>query len=190
MGRQHIIPAQVQTFINPIISLPVYLLIAYLPPISVGFLLGLVQGLNFALVYLLARQLLSGTHFDFMTSAMRNMIPLIAAIIGVTAPMFVSEIGATFGDNFTSIFVLAALLLVLRKPSQHLCLYPVIGGFLIGIAAGLKLTNMIFLLALIGCGWWYEYRFRRAITAILLFLIGASLALFVFQGYWSWHLFR
>jgi len=188
---QHIIPAQQQTFINPTISLPSYLLIAHLPPMFVGFIFGVLQGLNFLLIYLFSREIISNIYSASIKPTMRALIALSIAVIGITAPMFVSEIGTTIGDNVTSIFVLAALLIVFKKPPNRTWLYPIIGGLLIGAATALKLTNAVFVVALIGCGWWYKNAsLKRSVTTLVVFAVGILFGFLLFQGYWSWHLLK
>jgi hypothetical protein len=40
-------PAQLQTYYNPMLYIPFYFMVNYLPPPAVGLLLGTVQGINF-----------------------------------------------------------------------------------------------------------------------------------------------
>ena len=54
-----LVPAGLGTFLNPTLDAFHYLGIAHLPPRVLGFLLGALQGLNPALVFLLARRLLA-----------------------------------------------------------------------------------------------------------------------------------
>ena len=187
---QNILPAQLPTFLNPTLDVPLYLLMTYLPPVATGFILGLIQGLNFVLIYILARQILSNTYIASINSILQSLVALMIAIIGVTAPMFMSEIGTASWDNITSILVLAALILVLRKPTHKTPINALLGGLLIGAAVGLKLTNGIFVLALVCCGWWYERRLKRCIVTIGLFLLGTCFGFLLLHGWWSWYLFQ
>ncbi len=180
--------AQNQTFLNPTLDALYYLMISHLSPICAQLLFAFFHGLNFFLVYLLARQILSRVYFASISETMKSVIALLCAVAGVTAPMFLSEIGTTFSDSFTSVFVIAALLLVFKEPTKRPWMYPLFGGFLIGVAVGLKLSNVIFLVAVIICGWWYKRNLRQSLKTLGIFIGGAAIAILAFQGYWSWHL--
>lgn len=56
--------------------------------------------------------------------------------------MFLSELGTTFGDNLTSIPVLAGVLLLCSaKARERVSWTDFMAGIAIGLATGLKLTN-------------------------------------------------
>ena len=93
-------PAALGTFLNPTLDSFHYLGIAHLPPRLFGFLLGALQGLNPALVFLLARRLLdrgpgSGT------------LAVLVGVLAATGPTAHSLLGTTMGDTTASIPFLA-----------------------------------------------------------------------------------
>jgi len=53
-------PAQLQTWHNPLVSLPQYLSIRHLPPVFAGLALGALAGVNGPLLWALTRRLQSG----------------------------------------------------------------------------------------------------------------------------------
>jgi hypothetical protein len=52
-------PAQVQSFFNPLIHVPTYLMLRYLPGRATALILGAIQGLNFWLIYKISKKLFS-----------------------------------------------------------------------------------------------------------------------------------
>lgn len=143
-------PGQFQSYFNPTIDLPYYLMAGSLPGPLVGFVMGFVQGLNFVLVAAIARRVLAAqNHADAGTR-----LPLLLAAAGVCGVGFLSELGNTMGDNLTSLLVLSSLLLLLRG-WQDLGVFSartlglvLLSGALMGVGAGLKLTNAVYALAL------------------------------------------
>lgn len=140
-------PAQVQSYFNPLADLPFYYLVTYLSPLWVGFIMGALQGINFWLVYSIGYNV-----FLFKNNVKRITISLICAAIGVYGPGFLAELGTTFNDNLVSLFVLAALLLIIKNlnhnasdnrqtPSLSVLF---ISGLTLGFGAGLKMTLMVF----------------------------------------------
>jgi hypothetical protein len=139
-------PAQIQTWLNPIGYLPYYLAVRHLEPIVAGALIGACSAANIVLVYLLARILVRGVRPPLALT----VIALCTAI-GCTAPLFLSEVGTTLLDNLLSALLLGALVLVCSVPEEPSGANPrsvavrfTLAATLVGIAAGLKLTNLVF----------------------------------------------
>jgi len=102
-------PAQMQSYFNPTIDLLYYGLAKVAPVRVIGFVMGTIHGLNFVLVSNIAVEMLStGSH------ARRVRLPLFLAFAGMLSAGFISQLGNTMGDNLTALFVLGALLMVLR----------------------------------------------------------------------------
>jgi hypothetical protein len=139
-------PGQWQSYFNPLIDVPYYVLNALLPAPVVGFLMGCVHGLNFVLLLAIARHVLGARAGD--------RLPLLLALIGTLGAGFLSELGNTMGDNLTALLVLAALYLVLRAWdrlhtwSGRTAAIVLLSGLLMGLGAGLKLTNATYATAL------------------------------------------
>jgi len=190
LEQYHIFPAQIQTFHNPTLDLPFFLMITHWPPMLTGFVLGLLHGLNFTLLFFLADRVLFLTYADRLSFKRRVLIALFCAVVGITAPFFVMETGTTMGDSLTSVLVLGALLLLFSRGPEILPGPIALSGFLAGAAAGLKLTNLIFVLGLVLCGWWVRREFGQAMRRLGLFVVGAGAGWLAFHGHWSWQLFR
>ncbi len=143
-------PAQWQSYFNPTLDLLYYGLTTCLPAPAVGFIMGYLHGLNFILLLALARQILHPTKAG--TAAYR--LPLLLSLAGCLGAGFLSELGNTMGDNMTSLFVLGALLLVLKEWPQLAqggvrgAAVAGLAGLVMGLGTGLKLTNATYALAL------------------------------------------
>lgn len=140
-------PAQFQSYFNPLIDVPYYLLSTNLPGPLVGFLMGWVHGLNFVVLLAIAR-LMIGERSD------GARLPLLLAGAGVCGAGFLSQVGNTMGDNLTALLVLGALLVVLRgwdglhTLSGRAAGMLLASGILMGLGVGLKLTNAPYAVAL------------------------------------------
>jgi hypothetical protein len=139
-------PAQSQGYFNPTADLLFYGMISsHLNdfPRIVAFIMGAVHGINAALVFAIACEVLRP-----QTAKARWALRIIALLIGVTGAGFVSLLGTTTNDLINSIFVLASLLIILRvnreqRPHQagRGC---ALAGLLFGLGVGLKYTAAIF----------------------------------------------
>ncbi|HXH22936.1 MAG TPA: hypothetical protein VNN10_12990 [Dehalococcoidia bacterium] len=185
----NILPSQIQTFLNPLLFVPSYLLISNLSPVLASAVLASLHGLNFLLVFSLSRTIFRSIP-SLSTSALlsKYLLPIIATIIGGSAPIFVSGVGTTFGDNLTSVLVLLGLLLIathLRSSSS----FRVAGaGLAFGAATGLKLTNMTFLIGAVASFWWISRSIPDVLSRLTIFGFGALAGLLITHGYWSYYL--
>lgn len=130
-------PAGIQTFLNPLVYVPAYLLRHGVGAPLWGILLGAVHGLNLALVWWVSRLLLGASASAWSVLA--------AVVIAAFGPMTLSETGTSFSDILTALPVIAGFGLILSAGEQRAPRL-VIGALLIGAAAGLKLTNAAFLI--------------------------------------------
>lgn len=140
-------PAQFQSYFNPLIDVPYYVLSTNLPGPLVGFLMGCVHGLNFILLLAIARVVI-GDRAD------RARLPLLLAGAGVCGAGFLSQVGNTMGDNLTALLVLGALHVIMRgwdglhKVSVRAAGVLLASGLFMGLGTGLKLTNAPYAVAL------------------------------------------
>ena len=178
-------PAQAQSFHNPLLHLPYYLGFRYLPHSLLAVGVGALQALLIVPLYYLGRKLL----------APLNVRPgLIAglAAIGLMGPVFLSELGTDFGDNWLAIPILTALAIIVAEepadiqgPSGLWAL--VAAGLISGAAVGLKLSFAFYLPALAA-----SLLVTRRATGVLLpslvFGIAAIAGLAGSAGWWMYHL--
>ncbi|HVJ62468.1 MAG TPA: glycosyltransferase 87 family protein, partial [Tahibacter sp.] len=127
-GDADLAAAQLQTWFNPLLPAALYALLSSLPPALGTFALGAVQGGNLVLAYLVARALLPGRPRWFV---------VVVAVVGVTGATQLGELGATFGDNLLTLFLLGALALVVERVDRPRAL---LAGLCVGVAVGIKLT--------------------------------------------------
>lgn len=140
-------PGQWQSYFNPLLDLPYYLLNAWLPAPAVGFVMGWLHGLNFILLLAIARRVLGH-------AAGNARLPLLLAAVGMCGAGFLSELGNSMGDNMTALLTLSSVYLVLRGWA-HLPAWSaqavktvLLAGFVMGLGAGLKPTNVTYAAAL------------------------------------------
>jgi hypothetical protein len=185
-----IAPAQLQTFFNPLGDLPFYWLARNYPARVAGFVLGVMHGFNLSLLFSIFWRLSS--HPRARTKALLGVC-LVA--MSALAPGFISELGNTMLDNFTSLFVLGAVLLLLwaqtTKEEGHSArsyLQIAGAGFLIGLGSGIKPSIPVFgvgaILAFSALKEPFPFRTRAAV----LYIASASLGAAITAGFWWWAL--
>lgn len=184
-------PAQWQSYFNPTLDLLYYGLMQAMPAPLVGFIMGWLHGLNFVLVLALARALLVTGE-----AAPRSRLILLLALAGCLGPGFLSELGNTMGDNMTSLCVLGALLLLLSRFERLAhgnvggAASAVMAGLLMGLGAGLKLTNATYALALCltllslhGTVW-------QRVRLAFIFGVGVLGGIGTSAGFWYWKMWQ
>jgi hypothetical protein len=174
-------PGGFQSYLNPLIYLLPYVLRHGISAPWWGVVLGALHGLNLALIYWAARNLL-GRSGD-------PIGPLAAVAIAAFGPMTLSEVGTSFADILTALPIIAGVALMFaesddegRRRARRL----VTAGLLLGAAAGLKLTNATFL---IGAGI-SLLLMQRPLSALLCFGIGSGVGMLAAGGAWAFKLWR
>jgi hypothetical protein len=184
-------PAGGGTYLNPVLHVPSYLGIRYLPPRAFGALLGAVHGVNLFLVYLIALRILP-------PGRRRRALAALAAVMAGVGPAAVSLAGTTFGDNLVSIPMLASVLVLAgavesadrqrvgARPRLPLRLVA-LSAALAGAAAGLKLTFVLFLASLalvaLGLAVW-----ARSWRVAVVFGTASAFGFVLVAGYWGFQM--
>ncbi|WP_250472897.1 hypothetical protein [Caballeronia sp. GAFFF1] len=184
-------PAGMQSYFNPLLDVPYYLMTMHLPPMLVAFIMGVMHGLNFVLLLGICRLTL-----DDLPETARYRTPFWLAIAGCLTANFLSGIGNSMGDDTTALFSLGALLVLLQvwprlaQRSARVMAMVVIAGIVSGAGAGLKLTTAVFSVALcVGLLVAPVSLPRRVLTAFL-FGVGVLAGLALTGGFWfaqMWH---
>lgn len=176
-----LVPAQFQTFFNPLANLPYYALVQLFNehPRRVAFLMGLPAGVYaFALVqiaWLMARPALGSGPAALAAVA-------VVTLLGMTGVAVAPAIGSTMNDVTIGAFVMVALWLVLRAaeppvPEPRRLVVPMLlTGLICGVALGLKLTNILYA-APLGLLILFLLGLRAAIVAGLAMGVGFVLTL-------------
>jgi hypothetical protein len=176
--------AGLQSYFNPLLDVPYYVLSQAWPAPLLGFLLGAFQGLSGVLVYLIARRV--------FPESTRSHVWL--AIAGVLTADFYTEIGNTMGDNNTAPFVLAGVLSTVlaytrKTPGQARLPWLLLGGVCVGAAVGLKLTNAPYAVALgaaVLMTWPRSWLARVGAAAVV--AIGSAAGFLALGAYWLWRM--
>ena len=176
-------PAQLQTWFNPLLQVPFYLSAAHLPAPLHLFLLGVLQGLNGVLLYLLARRLLPPALQRDGTA-----MALGTALAGVTTATVLGQLGTTIGDNLVSLAALGALQLALR-PEGPTMARAGIAGLLLGAGTALKLTLAPIAVGLALAIALCAPRPNRPRLLVVLGIGGAA-GFAAFGGWWMWRLWQ
>jgi len=181
-----VVPAQLQTFHNPLLDVPFYLMITQLPPVVYGFLVGGLHGLNIWFIYKITYHILIN-----VSQTKRQLLSLVAGVIGYCGAANLSEIGSTYHDNLTSLFVLGGVLLlvssILKCKTRPMFISKktvAAAGLLFGFATGLKLVvavySLAFVFALFITGDLWKENIKNAMLSV--FSIGTGFI--VSNGYW------
>ncbi len=172
-----VVPPGFQTYFNSYIYFPWYYLRETLPPIAAGMIMGAVHGLNLALIYWLARRLLSSA---------ANVLTIAAILLlAACGPMTLSETGTSFADILTAIPIIGGLLLMLAREDVEPRHY-IAAGLLVGLALGLKLTNIVFAIGLGAAA----LAAARPTLAMLYLAIGGAIGSLIGGGAWGLMLWR
>jgi len=146
--RTDVFAAGFQTYYNHLFYFPFYFLVTTFRPRTAATLLSAIQALNVLPLYALSRHLIATG-----PRRLQIFLSVLAAAAGMFSPLFLSEIGTSFIDVFSSTLVLLALLLA----SQGLCdsiharkqaLLLGASGLIMGALAGVKFVNLPFAIGL------------------------------------------
>ncbi len=182
-------PAQSQGFLNPTADFLFYALTSSIlndTPRLVAFIMGAVHGINAVLVLAIALHVLRAGAFTE-----RAALVTAALVIGVSGAGFISLLGTTTNDLLNSIFVLGALLGVLkaaepgnRHGAWRSFAWP---GLLAGIGVGLKYTALIYAPGLFVIAVIAAFR-RKTVAGLVAFAAAAVLGALAVAGHHAWTL--
>ena len=179
-------PAQLQTYFNPLLDIPFYFVSAKLKPIVIGFLMGGLHGINLWFLFMVSYYILTLMQIK---PKRRLSVSFICACIGVYGPAFWSEIGTTFNDNVTSLFVIIPLLIFLRETincsTQHV--RPSILLFMaviLGSGVGLKPSIMVYAIGFVLGFLAISVNWKQRFFNIALWAAGLSAGFLLTAGFW------
>lgn len=188
-------PGQLQSYLNPLLDIPFYYMVRTLPARTVGFILGAVHGLNLSLVLGIFLMVIRR-----LTLEWKLLLGALVVILATFSPMYVAELGTTFNDNLTSIFVFAGLILLLlsgrnfnAEKRRSGFILVAISGAVIGMGVGLKIVAFPFAVGA-ALAMPVLYRNRRIwLAALLVFFIAGSAGVLLTGGFWfleMWNRFQ
>jgi Glycosyltransferase family 87 len=186
-------PAQEQGFLNPTADLFFYGLISSPlneTPRVIAFIMGAMHGINAAVLFAISCHVIRPTQ-----TLERRTLRTASWLMGVSGAGFVSMVGTTTNDLTSSLFVLGAVLGVLKaagpanESKARLCLAG--SGLLAGIGIGLKYTSAIYIPGLGAIALLAAVR-RRTFGGLVVFGAGALLGFLAVAGHHMltlWHAF-
>ena len=175
-------PAQLQTWFNPLLDVPLAWSIRHLPPLLVCMLYAAMQSLNAACVRALAMRTL-----PLRDSASRDWAAFAIGLASLTGAIYRAEVGGSMGDTLVSILLLSSLVLLTRTGAQN---SPPLSrwataGLVAGAAAGLKLTMIIYVLSFGVATLAFDTQSRAHRLRAMLCFFGAAFAGWaLFDGFW------
>ena len=172
-------PAQLQSFYSPFLDLPFYAMVAAgLPPMAIAFVLAAPTGVGWYCFARIAEHLFPA----------QRAAALGALALGVTAPMSVSLIGTTMNDWYVAALVMVALWIVVRGPVTARTV--ALAGALVGLAAGLKLTGLLFVLGFLAAAATLGEDWRTRLRHVVVAGCAAGVAFALAAGPWMWTLYE
>jgi hypothetical protein len=181
-----IAPAGIQSYLNPLVLIPQYIVIRALPPLLAATTIDLAQVMAFVVAARICLRIAGPDPGEGGYGA-----AFLGFVLCVASPMALSEAGTTIVDLITSVPVLLAYLLLLTRDDaaapRHACLA---AGLLLGLAAGLKVTNMVFAIGapaffLVG-----PAPPRRRVAGLTQLVLGGVVGFLGIAGWWHLTLWR
>lgn len=172
-------------YLNPYAHMPFYWMVtAGWHSLAISTVLAIAHSLNIFLIWKLCRRVVFSDG-----EADRDWVAMATFLAGASI-VFLGLIGSTFSDPLLSVLVLFSVVHALGAGSSPRTTRLLTAGTLIGVASGLKLTNVVFAFALaitvmtLASGW--KHAARHACWITFGWLIGFLLA----NGYWMTELYR
>lgn len=183
-------PAGAQSFFSPVLDIAYFTAISHLSPRMVGFILGFLQGLNFLLLYKIAKRVLEKNNRS-------NIYSLLLALAGVLTVGFLAEVGTTMHDSLIALFPLLSLWIILTSIGSlnavrqgPLWAMIITAGVIAGIGIGLKLVSAIYALPLCLSMLILPVSLLKRFTLSFIFGLAVLFGLFVTGGYWLYEVWR
>ena len=185
--QKDMMPAGIQSTLEPLYNIFIFLLIHNFPPIGVGFILGILDGFVFTFLYLIA-----GIFVDkrIERASYRLAFKILLSLSGIYVPDFLSELGNTMGDVLTELFVLSGLFVILRHMDSRSHSGWIWGGILLGMGTGLKLTNGVYTLGMATAIILSVKTSKTNGKHLLFFLFWSGAGFIVTGGYWFYKLYQ
>lgn len=174
-----------QSYQNPLGYLPFYFMVSWdWPSWLIGLFFGAIHSINVYLVFRFSQCLWGGKPNSLLWSALATLMAWIS-------PIFLALIASSSVDVISSIFVLLALLLVVfprKTGGRRLDLF--LAGFALAVAISIKLSNLIFLIALCSVLFGQLIGKRASLSSVLACGSGVAIGLLLGMGWYSWELYK
>lgn len=167
--------------LNPTIDFLTYFLINHCSPLMTEFFLGAIHGINFWLLFLIARLFLHENKIS---------LALLLALLGMYGPTALPGIGSFQNDNLVSIFVLSFVFLFIRGLQDYIAdkkfpaLFLFFSGLLLGIGVGLKYTALLFALGALLASVILPISVISRVRFVALLTFSIGIGVLISAGYW------
>lgn len=178
--------ASSQGYLNPYAHLPFYLLLRHgAAPQLVVAALALFHLLNLLIIFEIGM---------FLNRRTDGRVAWIAVGLGVLLaflnPVFILELGTSFNEISTSVPLLAGWYLLVREFAAPRRPWIALAGMLIGIAAALKLSNLMFTVTALPLLLMAPVSPRRRLQSVLVFAVAGLAGALLAGGWWAWQLWE
>ena len=183
-------PGGMQTWLNPLVYVPQYWLVNHFSPIVASSIIAAVQGLNFVLLYALARMI-----FRRSAPGLAAGIAVLSGVAGMSDPFLFSQLGTTDSDYLVSIPVLAAICCLCwaidgGKPQKRQFAAFGLAGLFLGLAAGLKWTCFVYVVGMTVALAALWRILQMDLRRLAFYAAGGVAGFLATGGFWSWHLWN
>lgn len=174
---QDFMAAGYQGYMNPLPYLPLYLMTAAKwHSMVIASVIALVQSLNFVFLYLISRQVVG-------TDQNPRLAAAVITALGACSVVVLGQLGSSFIDLTTAWPIMAAVWLMLLPSSTTRLL---LIGALLGVATGLKLTNIVFAFgALVAIALQHTSGLGQVARRVAWWSVGATAGVLLSYGYWG-----
>lgn len=184
--------AGIQTYFHPLLDLPYYLLYFYILdewPKTLAFLAGIPYGLLLFSVFCICTDI-----FRLLQQPNWYLYSLISTSLGTTGVATLSQTGTTFNEVTIAAFITSGIAIITNSiswnqdtPSSKAIL---LAGILLGLAAGLKLTAVIYAPAVSIALLLYARLNKKNTIITFIFCSGWVLAFLPIWGFWGMRLYE
>ena len=177
--------ASMQRYLNPVGYLPFYWMIqAGWHSLTISLILAAFHSVALVMLWEICERHL------FKADPRRTLLSAMSVGLGAMSPVFLGTLGGAFLDPVTMVLVFGGILLLCEALDRTSTVLPLFAGTLLGIAAGIKLTNLIFIagagVATVVASRQWSMGWRTGAC----FGIGAACGALLSGGWWSLQLYR
>lgn len=179
-----IMPAGIQSYFNPILDVPHFLMIKYLnnSPYLITFLMGIGYALFLFFVYKIAKLVFEKYH--------GVVLPIFCLFIAVLTFIIARFVGFMSQDLFINALGLCAVYMVLKAINNKSSLkYLSIAGLVIGAATGLKLSASVFAVPLVVSALFFVKSFDKPWKSFFAMIACGAAGFLLFNGFWMYKLY-
>lgn len=173
-----IAPANVHTYFNPLLDSALYLLYRHLPIAWYSAVMGIPFG---ALMFAVFKT--GGLYFD-LSAAKGRIIVLLCLVISATGYATWFQIGISSHEITLAVFTVTAFYLLAKNLAAGNKKIFFLAGFLLGTAAGFKLTAVIYCLSTGATLILFWKSIDRPFVKISLFIAGGAAGFLLINGFW------